>query len=120
VPQTRAFRCSFAQLAAECGPATQYPPVVPSGSPQPASPFYFGIQRIAALVAEAAAPRPADFNPELRLRQELKRVLRDISEGAIPELRDAVLSGAAVGPVAQRWLPVVREWLETGCKRTEV
>lgn len=82
--------------------------------------LYFEIQRVVSLVAEAATPRPPHFNPELRLRQELRRVLRDLPESSIPaDLRDAVVSGAVVGPEAGRWLPAVREWLETECKRTE-
>lgn len=82
---------------------------------------YFEIQRVVALVAEAATPRPAHFNPEFRLRQELRRVLRDVPESSIPaELRDVLLSGAVVGPAASRWLPAVREWLDSECKRTEV
>lgn len=83
--------------------------------------MYFEIQRVAALVAEAAAPHRPGFDPEFRLRQELKRVLRDVPDDAAPpDLRDALVTGAVVGPAAGRWLPVVRRWLETECKRTEV
>lgn len=82
--------------------------------------LYFEIQRIAVLVAEAASTHRPEFDPEFRLRQELRRVLRDVPESAIPAvLRDAVMSGAVVGPEAGRWLPAVREWLESECKRTE-
>lgn len=86
-----------------------------------AIPVYFAVQRIAALVAEAAAPHAAGFAPEFRLRQELRRVLRDVPESAIPaDLKDAVISGAVVGLAAPRWLPAVRAWLESECKRTGV
>jgi hypothetical protein len=82
---------------------------------------YFQIQRIASLVAEAAQPHRSGFEPEFRLRQELRRVLRDVSEEAVPaDLREALISGAIVGPAASRWLPVVRAWLETECQRTGV
>lgn len=83
--------------------------------------MYFEIQRIASLVAEAAQPHRLGFDPEFRLRQELKRVLRDVPDDAAPpELRDALLSGAIVGPAASRWLPVVRDWLTQECQRTGV
>lgn len=60
--------------------------------------MYFEIQRIASLVAEAAQPHRLGFDPDFRLRQELKRVLRDVPDDAAPpELRDALLSGAIVG-----------------------
>jgi hypothetical protein len=83
--------------------------------------MYFEIQRICSLVAEAASPHQVGFDPEFRLRQELKRVLRDVPDHGIPEdLRDAVVSGAVVGPAAASWLPVIRTWLETECNRTGV
>lgn len=83
--------------------------------------MYFEIQRVASLVAEAAQAHRPGFDPEFRLRQELQRVLRDIPDDAPPPaLRDALLSGAVVGPAASRWLPVVRDWLSQECKRTEV
>lgn len=83
--------------------------------------MYFHIQRIASLVTQAAAPHRPGFDPEFRLRQELKRVLRDVPESELPaELRDAVISGAVVGTAAPRWLPLVRAWLETECNRTGV
>lgn len=83
--------------------------------------MYFQIQRIASLVTQASEPHRQGFDPEFRLRQELKRVLRDVPDDAAPpELRDALLSGEVVGPAAQRWLPLVRNWLETECKRTGV
>lgn len=81
--------------------------------------MYFEIQRIASLVVEAAQPHRPGFHPEFRLRQELRRVLRDVPENELPAaLRDAVISGAVVGPAAPRWLPLVRNWLETECQRT--
>jgi hypothetical protein len=83
--------------------------------------LYFEIQRIASLVAEAAQPHRAGFEPEFRLRQELRRVLRDVpNDAAPPDLRDALLSGAVVGPAAATWLPAVRRWLADECRRTEV
>lgn len=83
--------------------------------------MYFEIQRVASLVAEAAAPRLPGFDPEFRLRQELRRVLRDVPEDELPaELRDAVISGAVVGPAASKWLPIVRDWLQAECQRAEV
>lgn len=83
--------------------------------------MYFQIQRLASLVAEAAQPHRPGFNPELRLRQELKRVVRDVPESELPaELRDAVISGDVVGAAASRWLPHVRQWLTDECQRTGV
>lgn len=83
--------------------------------------MYFEIQRIASLVAGAAQPHRPGFDPEFRLRQELRRVLRDVPEDALPaDLRDALLSGAVVGPAASRWLPVIRDWLTQECQRTGV
>lgn len=81
--------------------------------------LYFEVQRIVALVAEAAAPHPLHFDPEFRLRQELRRALRDIPESGLPaDLSNALLSGEVVGPGATRWLPVVRDWLTQECQRT--
>lgn len=83
--------------------------------------MYFEIQRICSLVAEAASPHASGFDPEFRLRQELRRVLLDVPDDAPPAaLREALLSGAVVGPAADRWLPAVREWLTNECKRTGV
>lgn len=83
--------------------------------------MYFQIQRIASLVIQAAEPHRPGFDPEFRLRQELKRVLRDVPESELPaELRDAVISGAVVGSAASHWLPIVRAWLQTECMRTGV
>lgn len=83
--------------------------------------MYFQIQRLAALVAEAASPHQIGFDPEFRLRQELRRVLRDVPDDAPPaELREALLSGAVVGPAAARWLPDIRAWLEMECNRTAI
>ncbi|TDR35354.1 hypothetical protein DFR29_1365 [Tahibacter aquaticus] len=80
---------------------------------------YFEIQRVAALVAEAAAPHAPGFDPTPRLRVELQRVLRDVPEVRIPpELRDALLTGAVLGPEAARWLPTIRRWLTDECSRT--
>lgn len=82
---------------------------------------YFEIQRVAAFVAEAAAPRVPGFDPIPRLRVELQRVLRDVPEVRIPaELRDALLTGAVLGPEAARWLPAIRTWLSDECTRTGV
>ncbi len=92
---------------------------MPAQKAERSSGLYFEIQRIVALVAEAAAPHQPLFDPEFRLRQELRRLLRDIPESAIPaDLSDALLSGAAVGSAAGHWLPAVRTWLETECQRT--
>ncbi len=82
---------------------------------------YFEVQRIAAFVAEAAAPHTTGFDPTPRLRVELQRVLRDVPEARIPsELRDALLTGAVLGSEAARWLPSIRRWLAEECARTGV
>lgn len=81
--------------------------------------MYFEIQRIASLVAEAAQPHRPGFDPEFRLRQELRRVLRDVPESAMPaDLQSALLSGDIVGREAATWLPSVRRWLTEECQRT--
>ena len=83
--------------------------------------MYFTIQRVVALVAEAAQPHRPGFDPEFRLRQELRRLLREIPESELPaDLSDALLSGAVVGQQSAVWLPAVRAWLETECNRTGV
>jgi hypothetical protein len=82
---------------------------------------YFEIQRVAALVAEAAAPHAPGFDPTPRLRVELRRVLRDLPEARMPaELRDALLTGAVLGSEAAGWLPAIRRWLSDECARTGV
>lgn len=82
--------------------------------------MYFEIQRIASLVAEAAQPHRPGFDPEFRLRQELRRVLRDVPESAMPaDLQGALLSGDIVGREAATWLPSVQRWLTEECQRTE-
>lgn len=86
-----------------------------------ADPMYFTIQRVASLITEAAQPHRPGFDPEFRLRQELRRVLQSVPENELPaDLRDALLNGAVVGPAASRWLPAVRAWLQTECMRTGV
>lgn len=83
--------------------------------------MYFHVQRICCLVAEAASPHRLGFDPEFRLRQELRRVLIDVPDDAPPaDLREPLRSGAVVGPAASHWLPIVRAWLETECMRTGV
>jgi hypothetical protein len=80
---------------------------------------YFEIQRIASLVAEAASPHRPGFDPEFRLRQELKRLLRDVPESVMPaDLQSALVSGDIVGREAAIWLPHVRRWLTEECQRT--
>ena len=82
--------------------------------------MYFEIQRIASLVAEAAQPHRPGFDPEFRLRQELRRVLRDVPESSMPaDLQGALLSGDIVGREAAIWLPSVQRWLTEECQRTE-
>lgn len=83
--------------------------------------MYFHIQRIAALVQEAATPRSAGFDPRPRLAQELRRIAASLPPEAIPEaLRTVLLTGEAVGPEAGRWLPIVQTWLADECARTGV
>jgi len=83
--------------------------------------MYFTIQRIVSLAAEAALPHQFGFDPEFRLRQELKRVVRDVPDEDIPaDLREAVLTGSVVGQQAADWLPALRRWLEQECQRTGV
>lgn len=83
--------------------------------------MYFTVQRVAALVAEAAAPHRPGFDPSERLGYELRRVLAELPADAVPEeLRAALASGAAVGSEAALWLPRVRQWLADECARTEV
>lgn len=94
---------------------------VTGGLPADPRPMYFEIQRIVSLAAEAASPHQVGFDPEFRLRQELKRAVRDVPDQAIPaELREAVLTGAVVGQQAAEWLPALRQWLEDECRRTDV
>ncbi|MBL8297784.1 MAG: hypothetical protein JNN30_05480 [Rhodanobacteraceae bacterium] len=82
---------------------------------------YFSIQRVAALVVEAAAPHRPGFDPSERLGRELRRVLADLPTAAIPdELHAALASGAAVGPDAARWLPRVQRWLADECARSSL
>lgn len=82
--------------------------------------MYFLIQQIASLVADAAAPRPARFDPRPRLQQDLQRLLVDVPDDDLPaELREALRSGAVVGPYAADWLPKVRDWLTRECARND-
>ena len=91
--------------------------------------MYFAVQRIAAAVRDAARFHAAP--PELRggeaavARTEayflalLHDALAELTPTAVPEpLRDALASGAAVGPEAGRWLPLVVEWLAQECARS--
>lgn len=81
--------------------------------------MYFELQRVVALVAEAAAPHRPGFDPSVRLGTELRRVLAAIPPEALPpDLSAALLSGEAVGPAAADWLPRVRRWLADECART--
>lgn len=81
--------------------------------------MYFTIQRVASLIAEAAQPHRPGFDPEFRLRQELKRVLRDVPEDELPtDIKAALLSGDIVGREAATWLPSVQRWLTEECQRT--
>ncbi|MCQ4167705.1 hypothetical protein [Tahibacter harae] len=81
--------------------------------------MYFELQRVVALVAEAAAPRRPGFDPSERLGNELRRVLAALPPEAIPpDLKAALLTGEAVGPTAAEWLPRVRRWLADECARS--
>lgn len=92
---------------------------VTGGLPADSRPMYFTIQRIVSLAAEAASPHQVGFDPEFRLRQELRRAVRDVPDEAIPaEIREAVLTGAVVGQQAGEWLPALRRWLTEECQRT--
>lgn len=83
--------------------------------------MYFTVQRVAVLVAEAAAPHRPGFDPSERLGNELRRVLAAIPPEALPpDLRAVLVSGEAVGPAAAEWLPRVRRWLVDECARSEV
>lgn len=83
--------------------------------------MYFTVQRVVALVAEAAAPRRPGFDPSERLNFELRRVLADLPAARVPdELRAALDSGAAVGPEAAQWLPRLRQWLADECACSDV
>ena len=71
------------------------------------------------LAEEAAAPRPPRFDPKPRLLHELQRIVADLPSEAIPEpLREALTSGAVVGPEAAIWLPMLRAWLTAECRRS--
>lgn len=73
-----------------------------------------------ALVAEAAKPAAPGFDPTERLANELRRTLGEIPADRVPAgLRDALASGAAVGPDAAQWLPPLRQWLADECVRSE-
>lgn len=83
--------------------------------------MYFHVQRICALAVEAARPLPSAFDPETRLRNELRRVLWDVPDDAIPaDLREAVITGVVVGKQAATWLPALRQWLAQECNRAGV
>lgn len=89
--------------------------------------MYFAAQRVAAAVRDAARFHAAP--PELRggdvavartqafFQALVEDALEELPAGAVPEdLREALVSGEAVGPDAQRWLPPVLGWLAVVCR----
>lgn len=93
--------------------------------------MYFAIQRIAAAVRDAArfhaAPLELQGGEAARARTQAfflaiaEDALAELPTAAIPDpLRDALASGAAVGPEAGRWLPLVLEWLAQECARSSL
>jgi hypothetical protein len=90
---------------------------------------YFAVQRIAAAVRDAArfhaAPAELRGDEAAAARTQaffvalLEDALAELPADAVPEiLRGALESGAAVGPEADRWLPLVVEWLAQECARS--
>lgn len=93
--------------------------------------MYFAIQRIAAAVRDAArfhaAPVELQGDEAARARTRafflalLEDALAELPEAVVPEpLREALASGAAVGPDAGRWLPLVVDWLAQECARSSL
>lgn len=92
--------------------------------------MYFSVQRIAAAVRDAArfhaAPVELRGDAEAVARTQayflalVEDALAELPADAVPKsLREALASGAAVGPQAGDWLPLVVDWLAQECARSE-
>ncbi|MBN8741083.1 MAG: hypothetical protein BGP24_20070 [Lysobacterales bacterium 69-70] len=89
--------------------------------------MYFALQSIAGAVRDAArlhAAPPALTGGEEGLKRarahfhaQVLQSLRGIPADRVPgALRDALVSGEAVGPDAARWLPAAVDWLARACQ----
>jgi hypothetical protein len=89
--------------------------------------MYFAVQSIAGAVRDAArlhaAPSALAGGAEglarasAHFHAQVLQALRGIpAERVPPDLRDALVSGEAVGPDGARWLPAAVDWLARACQ----